>query len=167
MSGLHRGLYEQLVTEGLEEALTALDPKHQAQRANLHPEEAADRKEGERDGNPGIAPRRGKVAFELGGDLVELGHPDDTARPGLAHRRIDREKRQAERVLPPIGQSLRIVRGRRVIRCGEVDRIAPAVEAGTPDAVGETAPGAEEPAPASAAQEEAASSDDEASGGPA
>lgn len=43
MSGLHRGLYEQLVTEGLEEVLSALDPKHRAQRANLHPEEAADR----------------------------------------------------------------------------------------------------------------------------
>ncbi|MGY1459013.1 DUF3427 domain-containing protein [Luteimonas sp. A534] len=43
MSGLHRGLYEQLVTEGLEEALSALDPKHRAQRVDLHPEEAADR----------------------------------------------------------------------------------------------------------------------------
>ena len=43
MTGLARGLYEQLVTEGLEEALSALDPKHRAQRANLHPEEAADR----------------------------------------------------------------------------------------------------------------------------
>src|SRR5690606_17198671 len=43
MTGLNRGLYEQLVTEGLEEALLALDPKHRAQRANLHPEEAADR----------------------------------------------------------------------------------------------------------------------------
>ncbi|WP_225217917.1 DEAD/DEAH box helicase family protein [Luteimonas colneyensis] len=43
MSGLNRGLYEQLVTEGLEEALSALDPKHRAQRAHLHPEEAADR----------------------------------------------------------------------------------------------------------------------------
>lgn len=43
MSGLNRGLYEQLVTEGLEDALSALDPKHRAQRADLHPEEAADR----------------------------------------------------------------------------------------------------------------------------
>ncbi|MEN1928447.1 DUF3427 domain-containing protein [Luteimonas sp. MJ250] len=43
MSGLFRGLYEQLVTEGLEEALSALDPKHRAQRVDLHPEEAADR----------------------------------------------------------------------------------------------------------------------------
>src|SRR5690606_23027480 len=43
MTGLHRGLYEQLVTEGLEEALAALDPKCQPQRAGLHPEEAADR----------------------------------------------------------------------------------------------------------------------------
>lgn len=43
MTGLPRGLYEQLVTEGLEEALSALDPKHRAQRADLHPEEAADR----------------------------------------------------------------------------------------------------------------------------
>lgn len=43
MSGLNRGLYEQLVTEGLEEALSALDPKHRAQRSDLHPEEAADR----------------------------------------------------------------------------------------------------------------------------
>lgn len=43
MSRLPRGLYEQLVTEGLEEALAALDPKHRAQRADLHPEEAADR----------------------------------------------------------------------------------------------------------------------------
>ncbi|MEN1940810.1 DUF3427 domain-containing protein [Luteimonas sp. MJ174] len=43
MSGLNRGLYEQLVTEGLEEALSALYPKHRAQRADLHPEEAADR----------------------------------------------------------------------------------------------------------------------------
>src|SRR5690554_477125 len=43
MSGLNRGLYEQLVTEGLEGALSALDAKHRAQRADLHPEEAADR----------------------------------------------------------------------------------------------------------------------------
>ncbi len=43
MSGLSPGLYEQLVTEGLEEALTALDPRHRADRKPLHPEEAADR----------------------------------------------------------------------------------------------------------------------------
>ena len=43
MSGLNRGLYEQLVTEGLEEALGALDMRHRAQRVDLHPEEAADR----------------------------------------------------------------------------------------------------------------------------
>ncbi len=43
MPGLPRGLYEQLVTEGLEQALAALDPKHRAQRGALHPEEAADR----------------------------------------------------------------------------------------------------------------------------
>lgn len=43
MPGLPYGLYEQLVTEGLEQALAALDPKHHAQRAALHPEEAADR----------------------------------------------------------------------------------------------------------------------------
>ncbi|HEY4530441.1 MAG TPA: hypothetical protein VIG97_08980 [Luteimonas sp.] len=39
MTGLNRGLYEQLITEGLEEALSALDAKHRAQRAELHPEE--------------------------------------------------------------------------------------------------------------------------------
>jgi len=43
MSGLPRGLYEQLITEGLQEALSALDPKHQAHLGHLHPEEAADR----------------------------------------------------------------------------------------------------------------------------
>lgn len=43
MTRLHRGLYEQLVTEGLEEALSTLDHKHRPQRADLHPEEAADR----------------------------------------------------------------------------------------------------------------------------
>lgn len=43
MTGLPHGLYEQLVTEGLEEALSALDSKHRAHRADLHPEEAADR----------------------------------------------------------------------------------------------------------------------------
>src|SRR3546814_18595082 len=43
MSGLPRGLYEQLITEGLEEALSALDPKYRAHRGGLHPEEAADR----------------------------------------------------------------------------------------------------------------------------
>ena len=43
MPGLPRGLYEQLVTEGLEQALAALDPKYLAQRGALHPEEAADR----------------------------------------------------------------------------------------------------------------------------
>lgn len=43
MSGLPRGLYEQLVTKGLEDALATLDPRHRAQREALHPEEAADR----------------------------------------------------------------------------------------------------------------------------
>src|SRR3546814_11189273 len=43
MSGLPRGLYEQLITEGLAEALSALDPKYRAHRGGLHPEEAADR----------------------------------------------------------------------------------------------------------------------------
>lgn len=43
MSRLPLGLYEQLITEGLEEALTALDQQHRADRKLLHPEEAADR----------------------------------------------------------------------------------------------------------------------------
>ena len=43
MTGLHRGLYEQLVTEGLEEALSALDSTHRPDRVDLHPAEAADR----------------------------------------------------------------------------------------------------------------------------
>ena len=43
MSILPRGLYEQLITEGLDEALAALDPKYPVQRDGLHPEEAADR----------------------------------------------------------------------------------------------------------------------------
>ncbi|WP_028917779.1 DUF3427 domain-containing protein [Pseudoxanthomonas sp. J35] len=43
MSELPRGLYEQLVTKGLEDALATLDPRHRAQRETLHPEEAADR----------------------------------------------------------------------------------------------------------------------------
>lgn len=43
MSGLTRGLYEQLMTEGLEEALSTLDPRFRAERAPVHPEEAADR----------------------------------------------------------------------------------------------------------------------------
>ena len=43
MTGLARGLYEQLVTEGLEEALSALNPQYRAARDALHPEEAADR----------------------------------------------------------------------------------------------------------------------------
>ena len=43
MSELPRGLYEQLITEGLDEALSALGPKLRAQRKDLHPEEVADR----------------------------------------------------------------------------------------------------------------------------
>ena len=43
MSILPRGLYEQLITEGLNETLAALDPKYRVQRDGLHPEEAADR----------------------------------------------------------------------------------------------------------------------------
>lgn len=43
MPGLHQGLYEQLVTEGLEQALSMLDTRHRAILGKLHPEEAADR----------------------------------------------------------------------------------------------------------------------------
>lgn len=43
MGGLARGLYEQLITESLEEALGALDSGRVAERNRLHPEEAADR----------------------------------------------------------------------------------------------------------------------------
>lgn len=43
MTGLTRGLYEQLITVGLEEALAALERPHHVDRAGLHPEEAADR----------------------------------------------------------------------------------------------------------------------------
>lgn len=43
MSGLNRGLYERLITRDLEEALDALDPRQEARRSKLHPEEAADR----------------------------------------------------------------------------------------------------------------------------
>lgn len=40
---LPRGLYERLITEGLEEAIAALDQGREVQRHALHPEEAADR----------------------------------------------------------------------------------------------------------------------------
>ncbi len=43
MPGLHRGLYEQLVTEALEDALSELDARHKPVREALHPAEAADR----------------------------------------------------------------------------------------------------------------------------
>ncbi|MBP6216529.1 MAG: DUF3427 domain-containing protein [Luteimonas sp.] len=43
MAGLHRGLYEQLVTEGLEEALSVLGSTKRAERIDLHPAEVADR----------------------------------------------------------------------------------------------------------------------------
>ncbi len=43
MTGLHRGLYEQLITEGLEEALSVLESTQRAERVDLHPAEAADR----------------------------------------------------------------------------------------------------------------------------
>lgn len=43
MSTLPRGLYEQLLTVGLEEAIEAAGPHQQALCAPLHPEEAADR----------------------------------------------------------------------------------------------------------------------------
>lgn len=43
MGGLARGLYEQLITESLEDALGRLDSDRLATRKKLHPEEAADR----------------------------------------------------------------------------------------------------------------------------
>src|SRR5690606_6164521 len=43
MTGLHRGLYVQLVTQGLEEALSVLESTQRAERVDLHPAEAADR----------------------------------------------------------------------------------------------------------------------------
>ncbi|KGM57829.1 helicase [Lysobacter arseniciresistens ZS79] len=43
MTDLHRGLYEQLVTEALETQLKELDTKHRALRGRIHGEEAADR----------------------------------------------------------------------------------------------------------------------------
>ena len=43
MTSLSRGLYERLITEGLEEAIAALDQSREVQRQALHPEEAADR----------------------------------------------------------------------------------------------------------------------------
>src|SRR5690606_4468392 len=43
MAGPARGLYEKLITEGVEEALQHLDARLRAQRTALHPEEAPDR----------------------------------------------------------------------------------------------------------------------------